>query len=932
MLIPRIIRRSLAGLIALTIALPAIAGPPTLDPTYVPDIAMPGADVGAPARIWAAHAPVGETVAFRKSFDVIDTPTWTSLIVYSSGSIQVLANGQTVGRSERVQGALQYDIAALLHPGRNLLEIRAGGGRGSFISAWLQIPGQAPIVSDASWSARADKSWAPAVEKAPAAGEPIAGWPVPSKPLGPPATSEPVNWIWANLTKDNQTIYLRKSFQIDKIPAKAMLSATVDDAFTAYINGVEASKGSGWGTVVNSDVTRLLHKGRNVVAIRAINYVGSAGVISQIDADDAIVAPSDLSWRVTMASDPGAGWNAIDFDDSGWVAPVSLGGVHSNLYLPLSAIKGWPSPAPAEPVYLQHYNVPVASVIDVHPGAGAITGADALVKGGMATIMPPPAGSNNPPSILVDFGEELNGRVCISSSGPANISVGTGEWSTEAQVKPWVQAVLNIAPGASPQYTTITGLRYAVLTFPPTTDGAPEHVGVSIDHIYYPVTYKGSFDCPDRQLTRMWYTGAYTAHLCMQNDIWDGIKRDRCLWAGDGEPTGETIAVAFGDLFLTEHSILRSAPQSPNPKHHVNWIPGYSAAWVMGLGNHYRHLGDSTFLHAMHDPLVAILKYMRGDLDGDLLFQNLQPHTAKFEFMYCDSCPGVGPVEDNPESRAITGFYYIEAFREASYLLGQMGDKSNADAYAKLADGMKAAARAKLVDAGSNTFGERTQVNTRAIIAGVATPDQEQAIYSQVLKPGSPGWVKPASSNKPRIITPYYLYFMLPLYTKLEHSDDALLIARAYWGQMLDAGATSYWEGFYPDWHIPARIAKPPGFGGSSCHAWASGITSWLTEYLLGVRSTGPAWQTLDIVPDLAGLSWAAGDVPTPRGPIRVHASAHLGRLQIAVEIPTGTTASVGVPGREVIVNGKIAKSDRTDGDRSFVTLHTSGKYLVEGR
>ncbi|MDR3707432.1 MAG: alpha-L-rhamnosidase C-terminal domain-containing protein [Capsulimonadaceae bacterium] len=965
------VRRFFVCLASLAACSAAFASPPTVDPTYVPACPQPGAGSSAPAWIDARDQNGGGSAAFRRAFALTDAPTWTTLVVAASGPGEIFVNGHSAGRIEQSRQARQYDVATLLHPGRNVLAIRVSGASDPSIIAWLQIPGQEPIATNGSWRAHSgsiagnwagedfsDSSWTAAKEilgRSSAASPQVPdGWPAPPKARLALSVGEGVNWIWASETTDKQTIYLRKTFDLATLPTKATLSATADDGYTAYVNGVAAATGSSWNIVQNEDVTRLLRKGRNVLAMRCRNEAGAAGAVAQIDADGKILAPTDLSWRVSTAPNPGVDWNAAGFNDADWSGPATSGGLRSDRYRSAGQINGWPGLVADKSQCLAHLDLPVAAVLTVHPGAGAISGAEGLARGEMMTVTPPPAGSTDPPTVLIDFGKELNGRVRVTSSGQAVVSVGTGESVEEAQTRPWVHAAFTLNPdpavppanvvnkigstprqeitaaGASPLYTTITGARYALLTFPPAGNGSAERIGISFDHVYYPVTYNGSFDCSGERLTRMWYTGAYTAHLCMQDDIWDGVKRDRGLWSGDYEASGETIACAFGDLFLTERSIWRLGPQVPVAKHHINGIPGYSASWIRILANHYRNLGDSAFLLACHDTLLSTVDYMRGDLDAGGLFQNLQPHNDKNDFMYCDWCPGVGPNEDNPESRAITDLYYIEAFREAGYLFGQMGDLKNAATCAKLVDDMTAAARGKLLDTQSNTYGDRIQENTRAILAGVATSDQQAAIYARVLKLGSAGWVKPSPSAKARVITPYYLYFIEPVLSKLGHTDEAMQVARDCWGAMLDAGATTYWETCNPHWGEPDAPMKLPGFA-SYCHAWSSGVTSWLTEWVLGVRSTGPAYRTVVIAPDLAGLSWAAGDVPTPRGAIRVHASAAAGWLSISAQIPDGTTASVGVPGRTVRVDGKVVPSRRSADGRAFVTLTAPGCYVVEG-
>ena len=95
------------------------------------------------------------------------------------------------------------------------------------------------------------------------------------------------------------------------------------------------------------------------------------------------------------------------------------------------------------------------------------------------------------------------------------MKIGTGETMQEATEKPWTKTDLVLAAGETGQ-TVNTGFRYALLTFPPASDGNPDRIKASAQLVYYPVVYRGAFDRSDPELTRMWYVGAYTAHLNMR--------------------------------------------------------------------------------------------------------------------------------------------------------------------------------------------------------------------------------------------------------------------------------------------------------------------------------------------------------------------------------------------------------------------------------
>ena len=63
-------------------------------------------------------------------------------------------------------------------------------------------------------------------------------------------------------------------------------------------------------------------------------------------------------------------------------------------------------------------------------------------------------------------------------------------------------------------------------------------------------------------------------------------------------------------------------------------------------------------------------------------------------------------------------------------------------------------------------------------------------------------------------------------------------------------------------------------FGKSLCHAWGASPIYLLGKYYLGVKPTSPGYATYSVEPQLGGLEWMQGDVPTPTGNINVYCSA----------------------------------------------------------
>jgi alpha-L-rhamnosidase len=114
-----------------------------------------------------------------------------------------------------------------------------------------------------------------------------------------------------------------------------------------------------------------------------------------------------------------------------------------------------------------------------------------------------------------------------------------------------------------------------------------------------------------------------------------------------------------------------------------------------------------------------------------------------------------------------TQFEFYAAFRDAIYLLRELGDTANANTFQKEADEIKAAAQKYLLDK-SGSFGTRWQTNAYAVLSDVAGPSQYDAIWRNALS--SVGHIK----YNGLIITPYSNYYLISAMAKMGHRADAL--------------------------------------------------------------------------------------------------------------------------------------------------------------
>lgn len=148
-------------------------------------------------------------------------------------------------------------------------------------------------------------------------------------------------------------------------------------------------------------------------------------------------------------------------------------------------------------------------------------------------------------------------------------------------------------------------------------------------------------------------------------------------------------------------------------------------------------------------------------------------------------------------------------------------------------------------------------------------------------------------------------YYILTARAMAGDIVGSLNCIRDYYGAMLKAGATTFWEDFNLDWLVPgASIEKIvskkeqdihgqngaycyQGYRHSLCHGWSAGPTPWLSQTVLGIKVLEAGGTRVKITPNLGDLDWAQGEYPTPHGLISVkHKKRADGTVESEVKVP----------------------------------------------
>ena len=140
-------------------------------------------------------------------------------------------------------------------------------------------------------------------------------------------------WIWSPLTKEDASgkpVFFRKSFDIgepDVTKGSSKIEIAADNTYILLVNGKRVGAGDNWNEGTVYDITALLVKGENTIAIEAASPDAMAGVVARvtIKSKDGKTHDfsTDKSWKSTLT--PKKKWEQLKYDDSKWEASHEFG-------------------------------------------------------------------------------------------------------------------------------------------------------------------------------------------------------------------------------------------------------------------------------------------------------------------------------------------------------------------------------------------------------------------------------------------------------------------------------------------------------------------------------------------------------------------------------------------------------------------------------
>jgi alpha-L-rhamnosidase len=502
---------------------------------------------------------------------------------------------------------------------------------------------------------------------------------------------------------------------------------------------------------------------------------------------------------------------------------------------------------------------------------------------------------------VTDFGKETFGFIKVHGlKGKGKLNIYYGESEEEALSVTHCETLDLLELNLSNKKDSVMELSKAFRYVNIQPEGSVSLDSISMLYEYSPVAQRGSFKSSDAELNKIYEVSKYTFELNTREFFIDGIKRDRWVWSGDAYQSYLMNYYSIYDAPTVKRTLWAQRGKDPVTAH-INTIMDYSFYWFLGIYDYYQYSGDQKFVQDIYPRMKSLMTYIDGRknkngllewMPGDWIFIDWADKLSKdgevsFEqLLYCRSLETMALCAKLANDEASAAIYSKQAAElKAKIFELYWNNEKNALVHSRID--------------GKQTNNVTRYANMFGIFFDYFTPEQKIAVKQNVL----------LNDKVAKITTPYMRFYELEALCAMGEQSYVLKEMKSYWGGMLKLGATSFWEEYNPDKKDTEHLAmygRP--FGKSLCHAWGASPIYLLGKYYLGIKPTSSAYQTYLVEPNLGGLEWMEGTVPTNNGEIALSVSKKEIRVKAAEGVGTLKFKSTTKPSAKGAVIKEVAK------------------------
>ena len=515
---------------------------------------------------------------------------------------------------------------------------------------------------------------------------------------------------------------------------------------------------------------------------------------------------------------------------------------------------------------------------------------------------------------LLDFGQNLAGRLRITVTGPAGAEIGIRHAEVLENGRLCLRPIrtadahdVYVLAGAGPETWeprfTYHGFRYAEITGWP-GDLGPADVTAVVCHDDMPST--GAFTCSDPLLERLHENVRWSMRGNFVSVPTDCPQRDERLgWTGDLQifaPTAAFLHDATGSIadWLTDvvHETGDDGLVPLYVPHIATSFPQFHCAvWgdvttVVPLVL-YDRAGDLGPVLRGYDTARAWVDGCRRLLDDN----DVIAHGLQLGDWLDPAAPPDRPQQARTDPYLVATAYLAHSARLLARQAQLIGKDPTSDA--ELADRVTAGFRREFVTVSGRCVSDTQTAYALALCFDLLRAEQRKHAGDRLAELVRDGEFRIGTGFAG---TP----LILDALTATGHLEEAyrLLLSRGLpsWLYPVTMGATTIWERW--DSMLPDGSINP-GEMTSFNHYALGAVADWLHRTVAGLAPAAPAYRTLHVRPRPGGgLTYASAEHRTPYGPAAVHWRRADSMLHVDVTVPPNTDAVVELPGQRPVTVG----------------------------
>lgn len=488
--------------------------------------------------------------------------------------------------------------------------------------------------------------------------------------------------------------------------------------------------------------------------------------------------------------------------------------------------------------------------------------------------------TSSPAYTVLDLGRTIHGRLTADVVGPTGsvIDIGWDERLLTGTLRPlpypgslhpqWNQTDSWTLDGTSRSISTIDTRagRYILIA---AWNGAPIKLqNVTVYEERYPVEQRGKFHSSNPLLDEIWQVGVDTLRPNMNDAYTDTPWRERGQWWGDAYVEDHVNRAVLGDTALLKRGLLFMAdafeegcPPALAPNSNGTLLLDYGMLWVQNLHDYVQATEDSDFVIQVYHVLPEFISYLESYENPNTGLLDV-PFGKWWETALID---WAGYHSRYGQSTALNALYY-GTLRDAADIAEATDNAAEALEWDRKAELVKQQANTHLYLTSQHRYATSLYegklitptVHAQAwpLAYGLVQEQNAEDVTSTLLEilpdsyPPSDPWAK---------IEIYGMFWVLEALGKTDHVPEALNFIEAYYGRLLDLGATTWWETFNAHQRYAASLS----------HGWGGAPTWFLSTYVLGAQASGT--DTWLVIPSFRGVYSASGTLPLqPQGQLHV--------------------------------------------------------------